>query len=126
MNTTVFLSSRCRRDLVLHVAPDQRVERRERFVEQQDLGIVGERAREADALLHAAGQLVGIAVATPLEPDEVEHVAARAVPLGLRLALHLEAERDVVEHAAVGAGRMLEHHRHRVAAELAEPSRQRR
>ena len=48
-------------DLVLHVAADQRVEGRERLVEEQHRRVAGERAGQADALLHAAGELVGVA-----------------------------------------------------------------
>ena len=47
-------------DLVLHVAADERVERRERLVEEQHVGVAGQRPGEADALLHAARQLVGV------------------------------------------------------------------
>ncbi len=39
-----------------------RVDAGERLVHQQHVGIVGERADDADALLHAAGQLVRIAI----------------------------------------------------------------
>ena len=66
--------------LVLHVAADQRVERAERLVEQHDLGVGGERAGQADALLHPAGQLVGIRVPPPAEAHGLEHL----VRLGLR------------------------------------------
>ncbi len=44
---------------LLHDDPGLRIERAERFVEQQDLGAGGERANDADALLdHSAGQAV--------------------------------------------------------------------
>ena len=58
--------------LVLHVAPDQRVERRERLVEQQHLRVDGQRAGQADALLHAAGELVGVVVLVALEADQLD------------------------------------------------------
>ena len=51
-------------DLVLHVAADQRIERRERLVEQQDVGIGGQGPGEADALLLPATELMR-AVACP-------------------------------------------------------------
>ena len=55
----VFLSSFCSiEELVLQLVADQRIERRERLVHEQDVGVGGEGAGEADALLHAAGQLV--------------------------------------------------------------------
>ena len=46
-----------RQQLVLQLAPDQRIERRERLVHQQDVRIGGKGTRESDALLHAAGEL---------------------------------------------------------------------
>ena len=48
--------------LVLAGPPRQRVERRERFVHQQDVGLHRHAAGDGDALLHAAGQRVRIAV----------------------------------------------------------------
>ena len=73
-------------DLVLHVAPDERVERAERLVEEHDLGVDGQGAGQPDALLHAARELVGIAVGMALEPDEVDHLArpVRGVPRATR------------------------------------------
>ena len=49
-------------DLLLQVRARQRVECAERLVEQQHLGLHRERARNADALLHAAGNLAGLLV----------------------------------------------------------------
>jgi hypothetical protein len=43
------------------------VERAERLVEQQDLGIVGERARDGRALLHAAGEHLRIVMLEAFE-----------------------------------------------------------
>src|SRR5215211_1759094 len=111
-------------DLVLHVAADQRVERAERLVVEHQLRVDGERAREADALLHAARELVWERRRDVLEPDELEHVGRARVPLRLRRALDLEAERDVLDHRAVGEQpEVLEHHRDGVAAQLAQRAR---
>ena len=64
MKTIVLPVSSCsRHDLVLHVAADQRVERAERLVVEHHLRVDGERTGDADALLHAAGELVGELVA---------------------------------------------------------------
>ena len=57
--------------LLLHRFAGLRVERCERLVHQQDLRVHDQRAREIDALLHAAGELVGIMV---LEAGEADHV----------------------------------------------------
>ena len=48
---------------VLHVAADQGIERGERLVHQEDVGVGCQRARQAHALLHAAGELGRIVVA---------------------------------------------------------------
>ena len=80
-------------DLVLHVAPDQRVERAERLVEEHHLGVDGQGPGQADALLHAARQLVRIAVGVALEADEVDHLARLRVARRLGLAADLEADR---------------------------------
>ena len=55
-----------------------RVERGERLVHQQDRRIDGERAHQADALLHAAGELIGIVLLEAGEPDQIEIVRRRA------------------------------------------------
>ena len=57
--TMVFFSFCCSSmQLVLQMLADQRVERGERLVHQQDVGLGRKGARQADALLHAAGELV--------------------------------------------------------------------
>jgi hypothetical protein len=45
------------------------VKRAERLVEQQDLGIVGERAGQGGSLLHAAGELLGEVIFEAFQPD---------------------------------------------------------
>ena len=105
-------------DLVLHVATDQGVERRERLVEEQDLRVAGERAGQPDALLHPAGELVGVVLLVAGEPDEVDHLARLGPALLLAHAADLEPVGDVVDHLLVGQqAEVLEHHRHVVAAQ---------
>ena len=62
-------------DLLAQLHAHLRVERRERLVEQQHLRLDRERARERDSLLHAARELVGIALRRVAEPDELEQLA---------------------------------------------------
>ena len=58
-NTTVNrVSSQSCEQVFLHLAARQRVERRERLVHEQDLRLHRHRARDRDALLHAARQRV--------------------------------------------------------------------
>ena len=59
---------------VLEVAARLRVDRRERLVHQQDRRLVGERARDRDALLHAAGELPRVVVDEPRQPDRLERL----------------------------------------------------
>ena len=73
MKTVVFLHTlRELRGTGPELAADQRVERREGLVHQQDARVGGQRAGEPDALLHAAGKFVGVAVAPAGEIDERE------------------------------------------------------
>ena len=59
-------------ELVLHALAQLLVERAERLVEQDQLGLEDERARQRDALLLAAGELRRPALAEPAELDHVE------------------------------------------------------
>ncbi len=89
----------------------QHVERRERLVEQQHVGIDDEGAGEADALPHAAGQLLGIGRFEPVEADEIDRLEGAVAPLAARHALRLEAELDIAEHGEPREqGEALEHH----------------
>ena len=54
-----------------------RVERAERLVHQQHVGIVDQGAADRDPLAHAAGQLVRPLVLEAVEPDLLRQVAAR-------------------------------------------------
>jgi hypothetical protein len=65
--------------LLLHLAPRERIERGEGLVHQQDVGLHGQRARDGDALLHAAGEHVRVGVGELGEADLVDH-GARALP----------------------------------------------
>ena len=90
----------------------QDVERRERLVEQQDIGIDDERAGKADALPHAAGQLLRIGILEPVEPDQIDRADRPPPPLGAGDAQRLEAELDIAEHGQPRKQRIaLEHHR---------------
>ena len=105
--------------LVLHVAADQRVEGAERLVVEHHLRVGGERAGHADALLHAAGELVGELVLDLLQADQLQHRAGALEALPLAHPLDLETERDVVDHAAVREqAEVLEDHRHVLPAQV--------
>jgi hypothetical protein len=67
---------------VLQMRAGQRVERAERFVEQQDFRLHRQRARDADALLHAARDLGRPLVAGMRHVHELEIVHDPVVALG--------------------------------------------
>ena len=105
--------------LVLHVPPDQRIQRGERLVEQHQVRVSGQCAGKADALLHATGELVGVVVLVSLQADEVDHLGGLRTPLLLAHPAHLEAVGDVVDHLPVWKQtEVLEHHRDAVASQL--------
>ena len=69
-------------EMRLHAAARLRVERAERLVHQENARLIGERAHDGDALLHAAGKLVRIGVGEFLEADELQPL--QRLPLGDR------------------------------------------
>ena len=68
--------------LAAHDQPGDGIERAERLVEEEHVGIDRERARHFHALLHAARKLLRIRVLEALEPDQLDVV--RDAPLPLR------------------------------------------
>ena len=72
--------------LVLHVPSDQGIEGRERLVEEQHLGVDGQGPGQADPLLHAARQLLGVVVGPTAEAHHLDHLGrpgqavGRAIP----------------------------------------------
>ena len=63
--------------LEAHLFARQRVERAERLIHEQHLGLVNQRAADGGALLHAAGKLPGQAVTEATEPDQLQQFAQR-------------------------------------------------
>ena len=62
--------------VVLQPRAGMRIERAERLVHQQHFGMIGQRARQRDALLHAAGQFLRIEILKALEADHLDQRAA--------------------------------------------------
>ena len=70
-----------------------------------------ERAREADALAHAAGELARIRRLEAVEADEVDRLQRALADLRVRQPEGLEAELHVLEHREPGKEReALKHH----------------
>src|SRR5437899_470507 len=93
------------------------IQRPERFVEQQDLGIVGERAGDRRALLHAAGELLRPVIPKAGQADPMDESIGDLAAVRLGYPALAQAERDVFahrqpreqrvrlkHHAAIGAG----------------------
>src|SRR5919201_1098530 len=106
---------------VLHVPPDQRIERAKGLIHEQDLLPGGQRAGQPHPLPHATREFRDTFVALPGQAHHLEHLfTACPAHLGGE-ALDLEPECDVVEHRAVRQQpEMLEDHPDLLAAYLAE------
>src|SRR4029077_9655441 len=85
-------------ELRLHQAAGLRVERPKRLVHQQDVRIDRQCPGDRRTLLHAAGELRGIAVLEPRESDEVDEFAGAAQPLVARHSLFFEAIEHVLDY----------------------------
>ena len=106
-------------EFVLHLAPDQWIQRRKGFVEKPDIRLRGERARDADALLLAAGQFPRVVLFAAVETDQFDDFERALFARRLADALDFERQRDIAEHGAVRQqGEVLEHHAHLVAAQV--------
>ncbi len=95
------------------VMPKLRVQVRERLVEEQELRLHHQRARERQALLLAAGQLGRLALGEVVELDGVQHAHHLVADFGARIlpGADFERERRVLEHVHVRPDRVrLEHH----------------
>ncbi|OFT87956.1 hypothetical protein HMPREF3115_15030 [Burkholderia sp. HMSC10F09] len=83
--------------LFLHLAARQRIERGERLVHQQHARLHRERARNGDALLHAARQRMRIRIGERAEPHLVEIVQRTFARFGTRqLRGDAQRKRDVL------------------------------
>src|SRR5262249_61026213 len=81
--------------LELRLAAQFLVERRERFIEQEDARALDQRTRERDALALAAGELVRLAFGQAFEPDQRQHLLDPSCDFSLRKSLLLEPDRDI-------------------------------
>ncbi len=84
----------------LHQLARLGVECGERFVEQDHFGIDDERAREVDALLHAAREFARMAVFEAGEADQLDHRLRARNRLAQRHALELETVGHVAHDGA--------------------------
>ena len=89
----------------------QRIEVRERLVEQECPGLASDHAAERHPLALAAGQLGRLAIEQWLDPQHGGGGAHALVDALRRDAPYAQAERQVLPHALVGVQRVaLKHH----------------
>src|SRR6185369_1475123 len=87
------------------------IQRPERFVEQQDLGVVGKRTRNRRALLHAAGELLWPVVFEAGQADPLDESIRDLAAIRLGYPALAQAERDVFAHGEPWEQRVrLKHH----------------
>ena len=95
-----------------HAHAQKRIQRRERFVEQQDLRLRDQRPSERHALLLAARQLRGHALSERIHRNELEEFHRLLAARRLVDPAHLQGERDIVEAGQMREQRVaLKHHR---------------
>src|SRR5712692_2201574 len=82
-------------ELVAHPGARDLIERTEGLVHEQEGRVEDERARDRDALLHAAGELVRMRLRECAEADERQDLIGAAESLGPRALVQLEPELDV-------------------------------
>ena len=103
-------------ELELRLLAQLLVERAERFVEQKNLGPLGNRTGQRDALSLAAGKLMRLALGELRELHQPEHLGDTLLDLGFGHAFLLEAEGDVLLDRHMRKKRVgLEHHVDRTA-----------
>ena len=90
--------------------PRLRVERAERLVEQNEARLQHQRARDADALPHAAGQLRRIGLGKVLQSHEGECIVDAAADLRRGNAAPPQSECGVVPHRQPGEARVFLKH----------------
>ena len=86
------------------------VQRRQGFVQQQDLRPRRQRARQGHPLLLPARKLIGAAMLHPFQPDQFHHPGHGRGDLGLGTPQHPQGKADVLRHGQMRKqGVMLKH-----------------
>ena len=97
--------------VVAQPQPQLRVKVAERLIEQEQLGLVDEAARERHALHLAAGERYHRTFGKFRKPDQLQHVTSFALDFDARLAAMAERIGDVLSDRHVRPDRVgLEHH----------------
>ena len=88
-------------DLNLHLFPQVLVERAERLIQQQNVRIEDETARERNALLLTARKFPRIPVGEFAETHEVKNFSSTRLNLAPRESSHLERKNHILPHRHV-------------------------
>lgn len=91
----------------LHGAARLRIQRAERLIHQQDPWLVGERARDLHALLHAAGELGRVLAFLTVQANQLEILHRPVAPLSPLHAAQAQAEFDVLHGGQPGIERIV-------------------
>src|SRR6266508_1920831 len=111
-------------ELVVEQVAGDRVQRTERLVHEQHVGLLGQGAGERDPLAHAAGQLVGALGGELGQPDLGQQPGCCLVPLGPGHAPQPQRQLHVADGGQPGEqGRLLEQQRGGEAAGADRPDR---
>ena len=82
----------------MHQRAGLRIERAERLIHQENVGIERQRARDCGALFHAAGKLRRVAVLKSAQADHIDKRLRAPLALGARHALPLKAVENIGAH----------------------------
>ena len=97
--------------LLLQALARHGVQRAERLVHQDHLGVVGQHARDRHALLHPARQLMRIGIGELRQADHLHEAVRGGKHLSAGQPARLGPERDIAPHRQPGEERVvLEHH----------------
>ena len=83
--------------LLAHLDAQERIQRRQRLVQQQDAWLGDQCAGQRDALLLATGKLCRQTLGVGFHVDQSKELARLLVALGFANAAHFQAEGDVVD-----------------------------
>src|SRR5258705_9014147 len=82
-----------------NLGPARRVERRGRFIGEDDVGFADDGPRNRDTLLFAAAELVGVGAFTTFESQVRQNPAAGLLDSESRLALKFKSQCDILPRA---------------------------
>jgi hypothetical protein len=82
-------------ELVVHEVARDRIQSAERFVHEEDVGVLRECTRQCDALTHPTGQLVRTPVREPGQVDQIDQLQCALPAFGTSDAAQAQRELDV-------------------------------